>query len=145
MERRYKHLNAEERGVILAEHRRGSSLRQIGRLLGRHHSTIGLELTRGAAPGGYDSQVARQARDAAQRRSGRRLKLVPEAPFYDWVRDRLIHWCWSPEQIAAGLRRMHPVDPTQRVSHALTGRVSQNDIPGGGRSMLRSMRSRVEA
>ena len=117
MERRYKHLDAEERGVILAEHRRGSSLRQIGRLLGRHHATIGLELVRGAAPGGYDPLVARQARDAARRRSGRRRKLVPEAPFYDWVRNRLIHWCWSPEQIAARLRRMHPGDPSQRVSH----------------------------
>jgi IS30 family transposase len=90
MERHYKHLNAEERGVILAEHRRGSSLRQIGRLLGRHHATTGLELTRGAAPGGYDPQVARLARYAAQRHSGRRRKLVPEAPFYAWVRDRLI-------------------------------------------------------
>jgi IS30 family transposase len=65
MESQYKHLDAEERGVILAEHRRGSSLRQIGQLLGRHHATIGLELTRGAAPGGYDPQVAQLARDAA--------------------------------------------------------------------------------
>jgi IS30 family transposase len=52
MEKHYKHLNAEERGVILSEHQRGSSLRQIGRLLGRHHGTIGLELTRGATPDG---------------------------------------------------------------------------------------------
>jgi len=117
MESHYKHLNAEERGVIFAENRRGSSLRQIGLLLGRHHGTIGLELTRGAAPGGYDPQVARLARDTAQLRSGRRRKLVPAAPFYDWVRNRLIHWCWSPEQIAARLRRMHPDDPSQRVSH----------------------------
>ena len=65
MERHYKHLDAEERGVILAEHRRGSSLRQIGRLLGRHHATIGLELTRGAAPGGYDPQISGLAHDAA--------------------------------------------------------------------------------
>jgi len=117
MERHYKHLDAEERGVILVEHRRGSSFRQIGRLLGRHHSTIGLELFRGAMPGGYDPEVARQAHDAARQRSGRQRKLVPEAPFYDWVRNRLIHWCWSPEQIAARLRRMHPDDPAQRVSH----------------------------
>ena len=117
MERHYKHLCAEERGVILAEHGRGSSLRQIGLLLGRHHGTIGLELLRGAVPGGYDPQVARQARDAERRWSGRRRKLVPEAPFYDWVRNRLIHWCWSPEQIAIRLQRMHPDDPSQRVSH----------------------------
>ena len=117
MEKHYKHLNAEERGVILAEHQRGLSLRQIGRIVGRHHGTVGLELTRGATPDGYDPHVARLARDAAQQRSRRRRKLVPEAPFYDWVRNRLIHWCWSPEQIAARLRRMHPDDPSQRISH----------------------------
>ena len=31
MDRRYKHLNSEECGVILAEHRREASLREIGR------------------------------------------------------------------------------------------------------------------
>ena len=34
MDKRYKHLGSEERGVILAEHRRGSSLREIGLVLG---------------------------------------------------------------------------------------------------------------
>ena len=46
MDRRYKHLNGEERGVILAEHRRGASLGAIGLLLGRSASTIGRELLR---------------------------------------------------------------------------------------------------
>jgi len=41
MDRRYKHLSSEDRGVILAEHRRGSTVREIGRLLGRAPSTIG--------------------------------------------------------------------------------------------------------
>jgi IS30 family transposase len=40
MDKRYKHLNGEERGVILAEHRRGASLGAIGALLGRSASTI---------------------------------------------------------------------------------------------------------
>jgi len=35
MDRRCKRLDSEERGVILAEHRRGASLREIGGLLGR--------------------------------------------------------------------------------------------------------------
>jgi len=104
MDRQYEHLDYEERGVIFSEHRRGSSLRQIGRLLGRHASTIGRELGRGATPTGYDPQVARQAHDVARRRCGRRRKLVPDAAFYLWVRDRLIHWRWSPEQIAARSR-----------------------------------------
>jgi IS30 family transposase len=43
MDKRYKHLNGEERGVILAEHRRGASLGAIGLLLGRSASTIGRE------------------------------------------------------------------------------------------------------
>ena len=47
MDRRYKHLNGEERGVILAEHRRGASLGAIGLLRGRNASTIGRELLRG--------------------------------------------------------------------------------------------------
>ena len=44
MDRRYKHLNGEDRGVILAEHRRGASLGAIGLLLGCRASTIGRDL-----------------------------------------------------------------------------------------------------
>jgi IS30 family transposase len=51
MDKRYKHLNGEERGVILAEHRRGASLQAIGLLLGRSASTIGRELLRGRPEG----------------------------------------------------------------------------------------------
>ena len=47
MDRRYRHLNGEERGVILAEHRRGASLGTIGALPGCRASTIGRELGRG--------------------------------------------------------------------------------------------------
>jgi len=47
MDRRYKHLNGEDRGVILAEHRRGASFGAIGLLLGCRASTIGRELGRG--------------------------------------------------------------------------------------------------
>ena len=42
MESHYKHLNSEERGVIFAEHQRGSSQREIGLLLGRHHGLSGM-------------------------------------------------------------------------------------------------------
>jgi hypothetical protein len=33
-------------------------------------------------------------------------KLVPEAPFDDWVRNCLLHWCWSPEQTAAKVEEL---------------------------------------
>jgi IS30 family transposase len=51
MDKRYKHLDGEERGVILAEHRRGASLGAIAALLGCRASTIGRELRRGRPEG----------------------------------------------------------------------------------------------
>jgi len=51
MDKRYKHLNGEERGMILAEHRRGASLGAIGALPGSRVSTIGQELGRGRPEG----------------------------------------------------------------------------------------------
>lgn len=51
MDRKYKRLDGEERGVILAEHRRGASLLEIGGLLGRAPSTICRELRRGRPDG----------------------------------------------------------------------------------------------
>ena len=54
MDKLYKHLDGEERGVILAEHRRGASLREIGDLLGRAPSTISRELWRGRPAIGRD-------------------------------------------------------------------------------------------
>ena len=121
MKQRYKHLGSEERGVILAEHRRGSSLREVGLLPGRAASTIGRELARGLlgdAP--YDPQVARSVHDGRRLLCRPRAKLVQGSPLHDWVRGKLVHQRWSPEQIAARLRAMHPVDPTARVSHETT-------------------------
>jgi len=43
MDRRSKHLNGEERGVILAKHRRGTRLGAIGLLPGLGGPTIGRE------------------------------------------------------------------------------------------------------
>ena len=49
MDIRSKHLSSEERGVILAEHNRGSSQRLIGQLLHRPASTICREVGRKTA------------------------------------------------------------------------------------------------
>ena len=47
MDMRGKHLSRDERAVIFSEDIRGSSQRQIARLLGRAPSTICRELARG--------------------------------------------------------------------------------------------------
>ena len=121
MDKRYKHLDSEERGVILAEHRRGASLREIGGLLGRAASTIGRELRRGGlevlAAQLYCPKLAGAGYRARRKHCGRRRKLVEGGWLQDWVRGKLIHRRWSPEQIARNLKAMHPDDPTRLISH----------------------------
>ena len=143
MDKRYKHLDGEERGVILAEHRRGASLREIGDLLGRAPSTISRELWRGrcdalpAQP--YCPQFGGAAYRGRRQHCGRRRKLVDGGWLHDFVRDKLIHRRWSPEQIACNLKAMHPDDPTRLISpetrlsrdlRAAEGRVESRDDPG---------------
>ena len=118
MDRRSKHLNSEERGVILAEHQRGNSQRGIGRLLGRPASTIGRELARGRQDdGGYCPQAARHVYDERRARCRRKRKLVEGGDLYRFVHGKLVHLRWSPEQIANRLQRMTPDDPAALVSH----------------------------
>jgi len=121
MDKRYKHLNGEERGVILAEHLRGASLGAIGLLLGRSASTIGRELLRGRPEGEpaqpYCAQRGGDRYRAHRKRCGRRRKLVSGGWLHDFVQGKLIHRRWSPEQIAQRLRVMKPNDASARVSH----------------------------
>jgi hypothetical protein len=118
MDRRNKHLNSEERGVIFAEHQRGNSQRGIGRLLGRPASTISRELARGRQDdGGYCPQAARRVYDERRARCRRKRKLVEGDDLYRFVHGKLVHLRWSPEQIANRLRRMKPDDPAAHVSH----------------------------
>ena len=118
MDIRSKHLSSEDRGVILAEHNRGSSQRLIGQLLHRPASTICRELARGRQEDGcYCPQAARQAYDARRARCRRKRKLVEGSDLYRFVHGKLVHLHWSPEQIAQRLRLMKPDDPSAHVSH----------------------------
>ena len=121
MDRPGKHLSGVERAVVFSEDLRGSSQRQIARLLGRAPSTICRELARGRAVKGPDRRYCPQRgqRVYGQRRARcrARRKLVRGGARYLFVRRHLLDLRWSPEQIAATLRRMHPDDPAARVSH----------------------------
>jgi IS30 family transposase len=123
MERRWRHLDGAERAVIFAEHRRGTSQREISRLLGRSASTICRELARGrVSPGsgggsGYCPQAGQQVYARRRRRCRPRRKLVAGGALWRFVWHRLVTFRWSPEQIAATLRAMHPDDRLARVSH----------------------------
>src|SRR5512143_3260872 len=118
MGRRYGHLSHEERGVIFAERRRGAGLREIGGLLGRAARTIGRDLGRGEGEdGGYSPQAARAVYELRRGRCRRPCKLIERSGLHAWVRDRLVHFRWSPAQIAGRLKAMEPDDPGRRVSH----------------------------
>jgi IS30 family transposase len=118
MKKKYYHLSAEERALIMIEHRRGASQRRIAEELGRNVSTVSRELLRNHAVCGapYEARHAAVAYKERRQRSVRRRKLTADGALYQYVHDRLVFWRWSPEQIAAKLRRMHPADPTLYVS-----------------------------
>lgn len=125
MDRRGLHLDGAERAVIFAEHRRGTSQREIARLLGRSASTICRELGRGrvaagtavGAGSGYCPQAGQRAYARRRLRCRPRRKLRPGGALWRFVWHHLVTFRWSPEQIAATLRSMHPDDPRARVSH----------------------------
>ena len=117
MNRQNKHLNSEERGVIFAEHHRGSSLRAIGALLCRPASTIGRELARGRQVDGlYCPSAARRVYSERRVCCRRKRKLVEGGELHRFVRDHLVYHSWSPTQISHRLRRMKPDDPASHVS-----------------------------
>ncbi len=118
MSQQYQHLNSVERAQISLLHLEGCSGREIAQRIGRNPGTISRELRRGQDDDqGYCPTAATKASQARRVYSRRRRKLSPDAALYETVRRGLLYRCWSPEQIAGRLRRMHPEDPEKRVSH----------------------------
>ena len=121
MDMRRGHLSHEERVLIFSEALRGSSQRQIAGLLGRAPSTICRELARGRPQEGTDRrycpQRGQRVYDTRRARCRPKRKLIRGGVSHLFVRRHLLDLRWSPEQIAATLRRMHPDDPSARVSH----------------------------
>jgi IS30 family transposase len=101
MGKQYSQLDMDERIEIARLRREGKSFCEIGRLLGRHHTTIVREFGRNSLPkSGYKPALADHM---AYCRCRRGSKLERLKPLQRHVRDRLA--CgWSPEQIAGRLR-----------------------------------------
>ena len=112
---RFPALIVEERELISRCIARGYSARDIGRLTGRHHSTISREIERNGGPDGY-RVVRAQDRCDAKRVRPKEHKLVGCRRLHDEV-DRGLRLKWSPEQISARLVVAHAGDAEMRVSH----------------------------
>ena len=110
----YLHLNGSDRSVIHHLVLCGLSLREIGRRLGRSHTTISRELKRNAAGKAYCPALAHRLackrlhwpRPGARRGYGRLYRYVV----------RRLRTDWSPEQVAGRLRMDYPGDERMRVS-----------------------------
>ena len=118
---RGKYLDCAERAVIFSEDLRGSSQRQIARLLGRAARTICRELARGrrsvGAEPAYCPQRSQRVYEKRRARCRPKRKLVRGGAGCLFVRHHLLALRWSPGQIAATLGAMHPDYPSARVSH----------------------------
>lgn len=130
MSHHYRHLCAEERGVVMAMKLQGSSCRAIARATARAPSTIARELKRNGhleevsqphmgrprIAGGYDAVRAGKRARRARRLACRPRKLRPGTLLWGHVL-RLLAKRWSPQQIAAILKREHPVRDDLQASH----------------------------
>jgi IS30 family transposase len=108
-----RYLSLPERQPIAALRRCGLGVRAIARELGRSPSTVSLELRRTRRPhdiGGYDSGLAHhRARERARRpRAGR----LSRDPVLRTLVQAKLELEWSPEQIAAWLRREYRAGTT---------------------------------
>jgi len=113
----YKQLRPEERMVIASMKLQGASTRAIARVLARPPSTVSRELARNSCPQrGYESHTAMALH--AQRRCAAKPAAKLDVASVAWgVVMTLLSWKWSPQQIAATLKRVFPHEPQRHISH----------------------------
>lgn len=108
MKKKYKHLSLEEREKYFLWKNQGISLREIGRRLGRCHSTLVREPKRNAKYGIiYIPCKAQKVAERVAKRQRYRSPLKNPKVFV-YVRKHLRKDQWSPEVIAAKLKLDHP-------------------------------------
>jgi len=133
--RRSDVLTLGEREEIRVGIDRGESDAVIGGRIGRHRSTVWREIRSNGGRGAYRAVRADERADEAARR--RRPCWIEERPWlWDVVVGYLTGPCWSPQQIAARLRRDHPDDPSWWVSHETIYQTIYVQARGGLRKKL---------
>lgn len=107
-------MEREELSRLLAT---GARLPTIGRLLGRHPSSLSRELARTRASRETYRAVAAHRRATRLAHQPRRPRKLATQPRLRRAVFALLAQHWSPEQIAIGLRQDAPTDTTMHVSH----------------------------
>jgi transposase, IS30 family len=106
--KRFKHLDMEERetiGLMLAQ---GKSLREIGKVIGRNHTTVSREIEINAPPirKGYYRAHKAQKRAVIRNIESHKRPRLKSRQIREYVAERLRRG-WSPEQITGRLKIGH--------------------------------------
>jgi IS30 family transposase len=107
-------LTLQEREQIHDLQAKGTSVRQIARVLGRAASTVSRELVRNTSPRLVYLPYDAHRRAAARRPRSKQRRLFDNAALRAYVLDGLTAR-WSPEQISSRLRRDFTEDATMRA------------------------------
>lgn len=111
----YHHFTLEERDRLRIYLSEGTSIREIGRILGKSPSSISRELRRNRnKDGSYHPWRATTLYIVRRRKSVRRYRLSFDANLQEWVQKCLDSY-WSPEIIAARWKSAHP---NAKLSHS---------------------------
>jgi IS30 family transposase len=116
MKQHHTKLTPAERDKLALWHAQGLSNREIGRRLGRSHTTIGAELRQGGPVNG--EYVAIRAQRLSYLRKAKSYVRPPLKNdwLYAYVHARLRDG-WSPQQISGRLRRDYPGEKTRHINH----------------------------
>lgn len=114
---KYQQLQPIERMRIEIWKSENLSATEMGRRLGRCTSTISRELKRNTgADQHYQAQFAQLQRSCRRTSARPQPKLHPNSVLWDVVCE-LLRWKWSPQEIAATLKRVYPHQRQRHVSH----------------------------
>ena len=127
----YKHLTSEERYVIYHLTRYGCSLREIGRRLNRHHTSISREVKRNTAPAMDYTYFWGDVHAAERRHRARHQRRRGNTRLVRYVEKRL-QWYWPPEMIVGRLQVRYPNDPSMRISTEMIYQWIFRDAREGG-------------
>ena len=101
-----RHVTLEERDRIAQLRCRGADQKEMAKALGRSASTISRELRRNASGGDYSAGQAQ--RKSERRRRERPLERKADVPEINQAIRAGLAQEWSPDQIAARMKRDHP-------------------------------------
>lgn len=133
----YRHFSIEEREIIAIRLAEEENPTDIGKELGRHHSSVIAEIRRNSVRGTYYPARA-QARADTRRSESKSPWRMEDPKVIEYVKERL-KLRWSPEQISGRMKKDHPDDESMRVSHQTIYHWIYDGEPNGGawRAFLR--------